>query len=51
MVERVWHALTSSGHASRIPGTLFFAYAVVAEVPGVAVDNDGEFTSPAGISR
>lgn len=40
MVERIWRDLTESGHASRIPGTLFFAYALVAEIPGVAVDND-----------
>ena len=40
MVERVWHALASGGHASHIPGKLFFAYALVAEIPGVAVDND-----------
>ena len=39
-VERIWRDLTESGHASRIPGTLFFAYALVAEIPGVAVDND-----------
>ena len=40
MVERVWHALASGGHASHIPGKLFFAYALVAEIPGVAVDSD-----------
>ena len=38
--ERIWHALASRGHASRISGMLFFAYALVAEIPGVAVDND-----------
>ena len=40
MVERVWHDLASGGHASHIPGMLYFAYALVAEIPGVAVDND-----------
>lgn len=40
MVERVWHALASDGQASRIRDVLFFTYALVAEIPGVAVDND-----------
>ena len=40
MVERVWHALASDRHASRIRDVLFFTYALVAEIPGVAVDND-----------
>jgi hypothetical protein len=40
MVERIWHDLTESGHASRIPGVLFFAYALVAEIPGISVDDD-----------
>jgi hypothetical protein len=40
MVERIWHALATDGHASGVPGTLFFAYALVAEIPGVAVDDD-----------
>jgi Protein NO VEIN, C-terminal/EVE domain len=40
MVERVWHALASDGHASRIRDVLFFTYALVTEIPGVAVDND-----------
>ena len=40
MVERVWHALVSDGHASRMGDVLFFTYALVAEIPGVAVDVD-----------
>ena len=40
MVEGVWHALAGNGHASRIRNVLFFTYALVAEIPGVAVDND-----------
>jgi hypothetical protein len=40
MVDHIWHNLTDSGHASRLGGVLFFAYALVAEIPGVAVDND-----------
>jgi hypothetical protein len=40
MVERIWHDLTNSGHASRVRNMLFFAYALVAEIPGVAMDND-----------
>jgi hypothetical protein len=40
-VERVWHALASDGHVGRIRNVLFFTYALVAEIPGVAVDNDG----------
>jgi hypothetical protein len=40
MVERIWHDLADSGHASRIRGMLYFAYALVAEIPGVAMDND-----------
>lgn len=40
MVERVWQALASGGQAGHIPGMLFFAYALVAEIPGVAVDSD-----------
>jgi hypothetical protein len=42
MVERVWHALASDGHARRIGNVLFFTYALVAEIPGVAVDDDGQ---------
>ncbi|TVY99613.1 hypothetical protein EAS64_40795 [Trebonia kvetii] len=38
MVERLWHALASDGRASRVPGVDRFAYALVAEIPGVAVD-------------
>jgi hypothetical protein len=52
MVERVWQDLADSGHASRIRGMLYFAYALVAEIPGVAVDNDGrDFTLLTGTSR
>ena len=40
MVERIWHDLADSGHASPIPGMLYFAYALMAEIPGVAVNND-----------
>lgn len=40
MVERIWHDLADSGHVSRIRGMLYFAYALVAEIPGVAVDDD-----------
>jgi hypothetical protein len=40
MVERVWQALASDGHVGRIRNMLFFAYALVAEIPGVAVDSD-----------
>ena len=40
MVEHLWQELVSGGHAGRISGVLFFAYALVAEIPGVAVDND-----------
>src|ERR1700689_691974 len=42
MVERVWHALVSDGHAGHIRNVLFFAYALVAEIPGIAVDDDGQ---------
>ena len=52
MVEHIWHDLTESGHASRIRGVLFFAYALVAEIPGVAVDDDRQgFTLRTGTSR
>jgi hypothetical protein len=40
MVEHIWHDLTDSGHASRIPGMIYFTYALVAQIPGVAVDDD-----------
>jgi hypothetical protein len=40
MVERVWQALMSDGHASRMGDVLFFTYALVAGIPGVAVDGD-----------
>jgi hypothetical protein len=40
MIEHLWQELASGGHAGRISGVLFFAYALVAEIPGVAVDND-----------
>jgi EVE domain len=40
MVERIWRDLADTGHASRIGGVLYFAYALVAEIPGVAVDSD-----------
>jgi len=40
MVERVWHALSSDGRASRIANVYFFTYALVAEIPGVVVDGD-----------
>jgi hypothetical protein len=39
MVEHIWHDLTEKGYASRIGGVLFFAYALVAEIPGITVDN------------
>ena len=39
MVEHIWHDLTEKGYASRIGGALFFAYALVAEIPGITVDN------------
>ncbi len=40
-VERVWYALASDGRVRRIRNVLFFAYALVAQIPGVEVDNDG----------
>jgi type I restriction enzyme M protein len=40
MIEHIWRALATDGHAGRIRGALFFAYALVAEIPGVAVDDD-----------
>ena len=39
MIERVWHPLASGGHASG-SGEDRFTYALVAEIPGVVVDND-----------
>jgi hypothetical protein len=41
MVDNIWNDLTDSGHASRIRGVLYFAYALVAEIPGVEADTDG----------
>ena len=40
MIERIWRTLATDGHAGRIRGVLFFAYALVAEIPGVVVDDD-----------
>jgi hypothetical protein len=40
MVEQIWHDLADSGHARHTQSILYFAYALVAEIPGVAVDDD-----------
>lgn len=40
MVERLWNALKTGGHAGGIRDVLFFTYALVAEIPGIAVDSD-----------
>ena len=40
VVEQIWHGLADSGHARHTQSILYFAYALVAEIPGVAVDDD-----------